>query len=40
VVAVLVAGIAGAIFFLANFVGPNTREMTIRIPASKFERAP
>ena len=35
VVVVILAAIAGAtVVYLANFVTPNTREMTIRIPAS------
>lgn len=37
VVVVLAAIVAGAMFALATMVGPNTREMTIRIPASQLE---
>ena len=34
---VVLAAIAGAAtVYLAYFVGPNTREMTIRIPPSKL----
>jgi len=36
VVAVLAALAGAATVYLANFVGPNTREMTVRIPASKL----
>ncbi len=25
-----------AMLYLANFVGPNTREMTVRVPAEKL----
>ncbi len=28
----------GAMFWLANFVEPNPREMTIRIPAKKLPK--
>ena len=35
----IIAGIVyGGMFALANFVEPNQREMTIRIPASKLDR--
>jgi hypothetical protein len=37
VVCAILAGIVGAaMFYLATFVEPNTREMTIRIPADKL----
>jgi hypothetical protein len=36
VVAILVGIVYGAIFSLANFVNPKTREMTINIGADKF----
>jgi hypothetical protein len=36
VVAVIVGVVYGAIFALANFVNPKSREMTINIPADKF----
>ena len=37
VVVLVLAAIGGAAFlYLANFVQPNTREMTVRIPASKL----
>jgi hypothetical protein len=37
VVIVLAALAAAAVVYLGYFVSPNTREMTIRIPASKLE---
>lgn len=37
VVVVLAALVTGAVIALATLVGPNTREMTIRIPASKLD---
>lgn len=37
VVVVLAALAAAAVVALATMVGPNTREMTIRIPASKLD---
>jgi hypothetical protein len=38
---IVLAAIAGGIVFaLAFLVEPNTREMTIRIPASKLEPKP
>lgn len=40
VVMVLAALVGAAIFYLANFIPPNTREMTIRIPSSKLEAVP
>jgi len=40
VVAVLAALGGAAVVYLANFVGPNTRDMTIRIPPSKLEPKP
>jgi hypothetical protein len=37
VVCLILAGIAGAaIVYLANFVEPNPREMTVRIPPQKL----
>jgi hypothetical protein len=36
VVAVIVGVVYGAIFALANFVSPKSREMTINIPPDKF----
>ncbi len=36
VIAVIVGVVYGAIFALANFVNPKSREMTINIPADKF----
>jgi hypothetical protein len=36
VVAVIAGVIYGAIFALANFVNPKSREMTITVPADKF----
>ena len=36
VVAVLGGIVYGAIFALANFVGPKSREMTVTIPPDKF----
>ena len=36
VVAVLVGIAYGAIFALANFVSPKSREMTVTIPPDKF----
>lgn len=36
VVAVLAAFFGAATVYLAYFVGPNTREMTIRIPPTKL----
>jgi hypothetical protein len=39
VVCVVLAGIAGAaMVYLAHFVEPNPREMTIRIPADRLAR--
>jgi hypothetical protein len=40
VVVVLAAIAGGAVVYLANFVSPHTREMTIRIPASKLAPTP
>jgi hypothetical protein len=37
VVSVLAALVAGAIFALATFVEPNTREMSITLPKDRFE---
>jgi phage shock protein PspC (stress-responsive transcriptional regulator) len=40
-VVLILAGLAGAVVYaLANLVEPNTREMTIRVPASKLEPKP
>ena len=36
VVAVIVGVTYGAIYALANFVRPSTREMTVTIPPDKF----
>ncbi|HLZ06183.1 MAG TPA: histidine kinase [Bradyrhizobium sp.] len=36
VVAVIVGVIYGAIYSLANFVTPTSREMTVTIPPDKF----
>jgi lipopolysaccharide export LptBFGC system permease protein LptF len=36
VVAVLAVILAAATVYLANFVHPNTREMSIKIPSSKL----
>ncbi|HVY21005.1 MAG TPA: histidine kinase [Bauldia sp.] len=38
VVAVLAALLGAATVYLAFFVHPNQREMTIRVPDSKFEK--
>ncbi|MEO8669247.1 MAG: histidine kinase [Bauldia sp.] len=39
VVCIVLAGIAGAaMVYLAHFVEPHPREMTIRIPAEKLAR--
>jgi hypothetical protein len=38
VVAVIGGVIYGAIFALANFIGPKTREMTVTIPADRFQK--
>jgi hypothetical protein len=35
-VAVIVGIVYGAIFALANFVSPKSREMTVTIPPDKF----
>jgi hypothetical protein len=41
IVVLVLAAIAGAtVVYLANFVTPHTREMTIRIPASKLTPSP
>lgn len=41
VVVLVLGGLAGAaMVYLAVFVEPNNREMTIRIPASKLEPRP
>jgi hypothetical protein len=36
VVAVIVGIVYGAIYALANFVSPKSREMTVTIPPDKF----
>jgi hypothetical protein len=36
VVAIIVGIVYGAIFALANFVSPKSREMTVSIPPDKF----
>ncbi|HEY7846381.1 MAG TPA: histidine kinase [Bradyrhizobium sp.] len=36
VVAVIVGIVYGAIFALANFVSPKSREMTVTVPPDKF----
>jgi hypothetical protein len=36
VVAIIAAVAYGAIFALANFVSPRSREMTVTIPPDKF----
>ena len=36
VLAVLAVVVGAATYYLANFVSPHTREMTIRIPPSKL----
>lgn len=36
VVAILAGIVYGAIFALANFVSPKSREMTVTIPQDKF----
>ena len=38
VVAVTIGAIYGAMYSLANFVEPNPREMTIRIPPERLNR--
>lgn len=38
IVAVIGGVIYGAIFALANFVSPKTREMTVTIPADRFQK--
>jgi hypothetical protein len=40
VVAILAAIAGAATVYLAYFVNPGQREMTIRIPGSKFEKKP
>ena len=35
-VAIIVGVVYGAIFALANFVSPKSREMTVTIPPAKF----
>ena len=36
VLVVLAATAGGAMVYLATFVAPNTREMTVRIPADRL----
>jgi lipopolysaccharide export LptBFGC system permease protein LptF len=36
VVAIIAAVVYGAVFALANFVTPRSREMTVTIPPDKF----
>jgi hypothetical protein len=38
VVAIIAAIAYGAIFALANFVTPKSREMTVTIPPDKFQK--
>jgi hypothetical protein len=39
IVLAVLAGIGGVVMiYLATFVGPHTREMTVRIPAEKLAR--
>ncbi len=38
--AVLAALAGAAMFYLANFVQPNTRQMTVRIPSSRLSPTP
>uniref|UniRef100_Q07VD1 Histidine kinase n=1 Tax=Rhodopseudomonas palustris (strain BisA53) TaxID=316055 RepID=Q07VD1_RHOP5 len=38
VVAVIGGVIYGTLFALANFVGPKTREMSVTIPADRFQK--
>jgi hypothetical protein len=41
IVVLVLAGLVGAaMIYLANFVEPNTREMTVRIPPSRLEPTP
>ena len=40
VLLVLAALVGAGMFYLANFVGPNTRQMTIRIPSGRLEAVP
>lgn len=41
IVLAVLAGLVGVgMFYLANFVEPNTREMTVRVPADKLEPVP
>ena len=39
-VVVLAVVLAAAAFYLAYFVKPHTRDMTIRIPATRFQQQP
>ena len=38
VIAVIVGVVYGAIYALANFVHPRSREMTVTIPPDKFQK--
>ncbi|MGJ4901788.1 histidine kinase [Bradyrhizobium sp. HKCCYLRH2060] len=38
VIAVIVGVVYGAIYALANFVSPKSREMTVTIPPDKFQK--
>ncbi|MCB1486256.1 MAG: hypothetical protein KDJ88_02235 [Bauldia sp.] len=38
--AVIAALVGAAMFYLANFVTPRNREMSVRIPASELEPVP
>ncbi|MCB1497482.1 MAG: hypothetical protein KDJ86_17005 [Bauldia sp.] len=38
--AVIAALVAAAMFYLANFVTPRNREMSVRIPSSELEPVP
>jgi hypothetical protein len=37
---IIVAVFAAIVFYLGNFVEPNTREMTIRLPPSRLDPKP
>ena len=37
---IIVAVFAAIVFYLGNFVQPNTREMTIRLPPSRLDPKP
>lgn len=40
VLVVLAVAVGVAMVYLGNFVAPNTREMTVRIPSSRLEPKP